>query len=296
MAIKNLKLNLKPQLGKLEVFTRKITLESLSGGYRGILRGKGMEFDGYKTYSSSVDDASTIDWKASLKCGELLVKDYMAEHAITVFFLVDVSNSMLFASVDKLKAEYAAELVASLAWPVVQAGNAIGIGMFTDKMVTLVPPFMGAKQFYAITKVLSDPNLYGGNIDYEKVFKFISGYLKKNTLIVLITDFIGLKGRWEKEFKMLAQKFDLIPIMVRDPRDQKIPDDIGLVVIEDPYSKQQIVIDSKHDAQEYERISGEQERKITGIIQRNALSLLSLTTDKPFLHQVLNYFLRRRNM
>ena len=55
--------------------------------YRSVFRGKGLEFDSYRLYSDG-DDASLIDWKASLRANEMLSKQYIEERDLNVYFLV----------------------------------------------------------------------------------------------------------------------------------------------------------------------------------------------------------------
>ena len=93
-----------------EIFTKMNTLSELSGGYISLLKGKGFEFEGYRAYTLE-DDSRDIDWKASLRAQELLVRILVEERNVKVFFLFDVSNSMCFSSVDKLKCEYGAEII-----------------------------------------------------------------------------------------------------------------------------------------------------------------------------------------
>src|SRR3989339_852812 len=81
--------------------------------YRLIFRGKGLEFEGFRSYSPD-DDASDIDWKASSRAQELLVKQYKEERDLKIVFMLDVGSNMVFGSTKKIKCEYALELIAAL--------------------------------------------------------------------------------------------------------------------------------------------------------------------------------------
>ena len=73
--------------------------------YRIIFRGKGLEFDKFRDYSPD-EDASNIDWKASLRANKLTARQYIEERNLNIVFVFDVSESMIFGSLDKLKNEY----------------------------------------------------------------------------------------------------------------------------------------------------------------------------------------------
>ena len=103
--MKELKVDLKPLLKKLEGFMQAGKVESTSlGSYRSVFKGEGSEFIGYKVYTPD-DDASLIDWKASMKANKLLVKEFIEERNLDIFFLIDASSSMTLGSIDKLKCE-----------------------------------------------------------------------------------------------------------------------------------------------------------------------------------------------
>src|SRR4030042_7182109 len=157
MRVKELRLNLKPLIKKLEVgLKRGQTEETLTSSFKSVFKGRGLEFEGFRVYTAD-DDAKEIDWKASLRAQELLIRVLTEERNIHVFFLLDVSDSMIFSSTDKLKCEYASEFIATIGYGVIEGGDSVGLCMFNDKVVQLIPGNIGMNQFYKVTKNLSDP-------------------------------------------------------------------------------------------------------------------------------------------
>ncbi|MFC2161845.1 DUF58 domain-containing protein, partial [Acidobacteriota bacterium] len=209
------------------------------------------------------------------------------------FFLIDVSNSMLFSSTGKLKAEYAAEVVFSLCHAIMQTGDAIGMGMFTDKLVAKIPPSLGKGVYYRIIRNLSDPKNYGGDFNLTKALKYVSSFLNERSVIVIISDFIGLKKGWHRYLNILAGKYDLIGIMVRDPRDFEMPASAGQYLVEDPYSGEKLYIDSHQYAKLYAEDGKKQEEFIRRSFEKSRLGFVSLRTDKEFHEPIMNYFRKR---
>lgn len=288
MPVKELQLSLKPLIKKFELFMKKNTMGDLTGGYVTSIKGRGLEFEGFRPYSIN-DDASQIDWKATLRAQETLVKKFIEERNLNAFFLFDVSNSMLFASTDKLKAEYAAELIASLSFAILQAGDYAGLAMLNDRIVKVVPMMMGTRHYYVVIKQLSNPQLYGGDFDFGFGLKFLVDYLQKRSLVVIVSDFIGLKGDWEGYLSIASHKFDLMPIMIRDPNDLIMPN-VGQVVIKDPYSDEQIVIDTGAVKDEFERNAREQVQRLRDMFKARQIPMLELFTNQPFVNPVINFF------
>ena len=143
MPIKEFNADLIPQLHELDMHAKKkILSQVLSGNLLTQFKEKGFEFENYRVFTPE-DDASFIEWKASLRAQKLLIREYNVEKNFNAFFLIDVSDSMLFASTDKLKCEFAAELVSSLSFAILESGAGIGYAMFTDRLVSKLAPRMG---------------------------------------------------------------------------------------------------------------------------------------------------------
>ena len=148
MPLKEFKAKLVPELKEINVFVNKNLLSTaLAGELMSALKGRGIEFEDYRDYTIT-DDADRIDWRASKRSQRLLVREYKLEVNFNVFFMIDVSESMLYSSTSKLKCEYAAELATSLYYGILQTGNSVGFGFFSSKLFKVFTPLLDKKQFY----------------------------------------------------------------------------------------------------------------------------------------------------
>jgi uncharacterized protein (DUF58 family) len=292
MKKRKLNVEIEPSIRKLEVVTKGLIKSKGFGNYKSVFRGKGLEFLEYRPYDRN-DDSSMIDWKASMRSNQLLIRQYAEERDIQVLFLLDCSSSMIFGSTSKLKNEYAAELVASLAFSILDAGDSVGLIMFNDKVVKEIYPNKGKGQFYNIVKTLTNPDNYGGGYNFNSVSDYILNYIKQSAVVIIVSDFVGLGEDFLKSLKFVTSKFDTIGIMVRDPRDRELPKDVGQVVIEDPYSNNSLLIEPELIKEVYEEEIRKQERWIKDIFSRNKSDFLMLITDKGFVKPILTLFKER---
>lgn len=294
MKVKELRLDLKPLIKKLEIGLRRgYSEETLTSSFKSVFKGRGLEFEGFRVYTAD-DDAKEIDWKASLRAQELLIRVLTEERNILVFFILDVSDSMIFTSVDKLKCEYAAELIATIAYGVIEGGDSVGICVFNDKVTQLIPGNIGMNQFYKITRSLSNPKLYGGKFDLNFVLKYTTNYLKRNTVVFLVSDFIGLKPGWKQHLEIMSKKFELVGVMIRDPRDNKLPADAGQFVLGDPYSDADILVDVRLIKDKYEEYAKQQIEEVKNAFTDLGAEFLLLNTDESFVYPLLDLFNRRK--
>jgi uncharacterized protein (DUF58 family) len=293
MPIKRLDAELLPKIRKLDVYARQNALsEVIEGNWTTTFKGHGMEFSGYRTYQYG-DDASIIDWKASLRSKSLLIKEYEQEKSVNVYFMFDVSNSMLFSSTRKLKAEFAAEVISSLAFAILRSGDSVGLSMFTDKLVTRLPLNVGRRMHYMVVKDLSNVNNYGGNFDFGKSMNLLFSFLKNRAVIVIVSDFIGLDEKWYKYLRIASQKYEVIGIMVRDPRDRELPEDLGQYLLEDPYTGEKLYIDAKQYSKVYAKYVEEEEARIAKHFKATKSDLLKLDTSKEFNKEIMTFFKKR---
>lgn len=288
---RKLKIDIGKSVQQLTVVTRSLAAGGIVGSYKSVFRGTGTEFDGYRSYSQ--DDASLIDWKASARANKLLIREYIEERNLNVFFLMDVSSSTLFSSIPKLKNEYMAELVASLIYAVLYESDNAGLLMFSDNVKKILPLKSGPRQFYSVMREIINFENYGGDYDLAKALKFIQGYLVKGSVLILVSDFIGLKGEWEHYLKMCGNKFDMIAINIKDPMDRVLPEGVGQVVVSSPYTGEKVVIQPDKFKGEYESYVKKQEERLEEIFKENNIDYLSLSTDKSFVKPLLMFFRRR---
>ncbi len=274
---------------RLKIITRKLVDSIFVGNYMSVFRGKGLEFDGYREYTTS-DDVRLIDWKASARSSKLLVKEFVEERNLNIFFLVDVSSKMIFGSINKLKYEYVNDLVAALGYVGIACNDNIGLALFNDKIVGSLPPSSGLKQFQALLKLLSNLNLYGDGYNLSSALDFLMKYLTKRSLVIIISDFIELDQEWESHLRTISKKFDVIGIMVRDPRDRHLPDNVGEIIVGDSLSGKQLLIDPKEIKEQYESYVRQQEDYIKNVFIKNDIDFLALETDVDFIPELVRLF------
>ena len=285
-------LNVLSLVKKLEIALKILVETGISSRYRSIFKGKGLEFEDYRTYGPG-DDAKMIDWKASARANQTLIKQFKEERNLDVYFLFDVSNSMVFGSTEKLKNEYAAELVAALGHFILKIGDNVGLLMFNDRVVHVLPSGGGTAQFYLLLRSLVNPEVYGGSYNLSQGIDFVSKLVRKKSLLFIVSDFIGVEDGWYDSVKLATAKFDIIGIMIRDPRDRQLPKGVGHVVISDPYTNKTMLIYPDEVGSDYERYAKVDEKQVRKGFLNNNADFIEITTEQPFVKPLINFFKRR---
>lgn len=270
-------------------------VESLAQGYKKLFGGRGWNFGGYRKYCSG-DDAKDIDWKASLRSNQILIKEYLEVRNVEVFFLLDASSSMFHGSSEKLKIEQAGELVLSLSYSMVKKGFKVGVGVFSDKLQKVLFPNSGLAQFKRIADLITDETCHGGGGSLQHSVQHFITQLKNNTILILVSDFIHLGEKWESNIHALGEKFNLWGIMVRDPIERELPRGIHGLFIEDPETGEKHIFHVKKYRKLYAERVKKQEQRLRGLFNIVNADFLLLTTDIGFLDPLIKFIIRREKI
>lgn len=255
--------------------------------YKEHFQPSGVEFSGLRQYLPS-DDASRIDWKISAGKPELYVKQFDEERDMDVFIIVDVSDTMLFGTADKLKSEYAAVMAAGLAYASIDSGINVGMGMWGEDS-RIITPKGGEDQYQRILHEVTDYDRYGGQFNLEDAMNDVIGQIKGNTAIFIISDFLEVDGDWKGKMQLANEKFrHQLAIMLRDLRDYKMPKS-GNIRFESPTGEEMVVntnrIKDEFDKQAKKEME-EMEDKITG----GGASFLKIDTRDEFAKEFAAFF------
>ncbi|USS41073.1 DUF58 domain-containing protein [Thermococcus aggregans] len=107
-----------------------------------------LELEGLREYLPG-DDLRRIDWKASSRLGELIVRVFMKEQEGNVYLVLDATREMR-KGLKKAKIDYASTLVLHLATVLLKKNYKVGLIIYDDRGVRVVRPSRGREQMNKI--------------------------------------------------------------------------------------------------------------------------------------------------
>ena len=111
------------------------TSNFLEGTYKSIYKGKSMNFENLREYVIN-DDVKNIDWKASARSNNLLVKQFIAEKKHNILLIADSGLKMdAITSKNESKKELALYLMGTIGYIAITNGDYIGMSYAEDKIV-----------------------------------------------------------------------------------------------------------------------------------------------------------------
>ena len=268
---------------------------ALGDTYFSIFRGSGLEFKGHREYAPG-DDARKIDWKASLRSDKLLVKEFFQEKGMDVVFVYDISDTMLFGSHKKVKAHYGAEFILALAGTIIESNYNVGLVCFSDKIKFSFLPASGKNQLGLFFDILSNHSTYGGEYNLDNALKFVDTTYHPGSVVILVSDFLNMDvpiKYLERRFKQMSKKYDFITVVLRDPRDEFMPNENCDIVISDSYGRGSVFLNTGKIKKQYEEYNKYQKEILRKFLKDVNSDYFELYTDKSFIDPTIAFFKRR---
>jgi uncharacterized protein (DUF58 family) len=268
----------------------------LQGDYRTLFYGYGVDFADLREYQPG-DDIRYIDWNVTARMDTPYIRQYVEDREITAWFLLDLSPSMDFGMVDNHKRTVLIDFVATMAHLLTRHGNRVGALLYGDRVGRTIPARGGRIHVLRLVNdLLKQPQLpKAPATNLGELLKAGLNTIKRRSLVFVISDFISEPG-WESSLNLLAQRHEVLAIRLWDPREKELPD-IGLVMIEDAETGEQLYVDT-HDRnfrQRFREVAEARELALNEAFKRAGVDALSLSTEEDLVRAIVRFAnLRRR--
>ena len=264
----------------------------LQGDYRSLFYGYGVDFADLREYQPE-DDIRYIDWNVTARMNTPYVRQYVEDREITAWFLLDLSPSMDFGTVQtqSLKRTVLIDFVTTLARLLTRHGNRVGAMFYGSRVERTIPARGGRIQVLRLVHdLLKQPRL--PKAPFTNLTPLLEAGLhafKKRSLIFIISDFISAPG-WERPLNLLNRRHEVLAVRLWDTREVELPD-IGSIIMEDAETGEQIYVDT-HDKKFRQRFQEAAERREAALNQafkHAGVDALSLSTEEDLVRAIVRF-------
>ena len=200
----------------ITINTNKKTSNLLDGSYVSIYKGRSMNFEDLREYVVG-DNIKDIDWKASARSRNLLVRRYIAEKKHNVMLVFDTGKKMIAnTKALEVKKDVALYSAGTLAYLANKNGDYVSSLYNNNGLIKFFPFRFG---LYNIENILSnyDNDMQDSNdTNVEKTLDYISKFIKRRMIIFIITDISGMEQISEVVLKKLTVWHDIMLINISD--------------------------------------------------------------------------------
>ena len=256
-----------------------------------------MDFADLREYQPE-DDIRYIDWNVTARMNSPYVRKYVEDREITAWFLLDLSPSMDFGTVQgmNLKRTMLIDFVATMARLLTRHGNRVGAMFYGSQVELTIPARSGRNHVLRlINDMLKQPRLTKAPFtDLTPLLRTALNSIKSRSLVFILSDFIGMPG-WEGALNLLNQRHEVLAIRLWDPREMELPD-IGPVIMEDAETGEQLYVDT-HDKKiraRFTEAAQHREAVLNEAFKHAGVDALSLATDEDLVRAIVRFATLRR--
>lgn len=177
--------------------------------------GSGLDFADRRPYEAG-DDPRFIDWRASARSSQTLVRRFYAEQAKPNCIVIDRTSSMLFGTKTRLKLTQTLRYGVYSGAQIIQSGQQLACYIAEQQPYWQTPSDSLLKFTHTMQHAARayPPDFQVQHINWSQVSDFLIQKLPQGSRLVVISDFHSAKDN--KALQALAHQFDLNLICVSD--------------------------------------------------------------------------------
>lgn len=232
------------RLKKLQIVSRKISRSALIGDYASAFKGVGLEFDQLRAYEPG-DDVRSIDWNASARTNQTMVKTFIQERDQTVLVAIDTSASMFYGSGESLKYDLACTIAGAVGSVAVNSHDKFGSILFSSQIDSWIPPARGFGHLARIVDAACQVSRGAPKTSFDALFSFLMKLKNKRGVVVfVVSDWLDAKTAHLASFSAVARQYDIVAVSISDPAELDLPS-FGLMQFCDSESGKKLAFDTR---------------------------------------------------
>jgi uncharacterized protein (DUF58 family) len=171
----------------LELLRRQGRQDARLGSLR--VRGGDTEFERLRPYQGG-DEVRHVDWRASARRDELVVRQFQAESNQNVVFALDVGRGMRGQTGGLTAIDHAINAALLTADVALRGGDKAGLMVFDDVPRNFVPPSGGRAGGRKLTRAVYALEAGLSSTDYRVAVTFLRGQVRARSLFVMFTNLL----------------------------------------------------------------------------------------------------------
>ncbi|WP_027347059.1 DUF58 domain-containing protein [Hamadaea tsunoensis] len=265
----------------------------LQGDYLGLLPGPGSEAGESREYRPG-DDVRRMDWPVTARTTVPHVRLTEADRELETWLAVDGSASLDFGTARMRKWDLAICAAAAMTHLTARGGNRVGAVLATGGRIRPVPARGGRRGAQALLHAIAHLEPRPGRTNLGDLLDTLMRPPRRRGLVVVISDFLGPVGEWQRPLARLGVRHDLLAVEIVDPRELELPP-VGFLEVVDPETGDVHEVDvDERLAAAYARAAQEHRSAVATGLRAAGAGRLRLRTDSDWLRDTVNFVAGRR--
>jgi len=202
---------------KMSIYAHRKVQGLLEGEYGSVFKGRSMDFDDLRQYVAG-DDIKDIDWKATARAGQTLIKRYVAIRKHNILLVVDTGRNMsAMSATGETKRDVAIMVSGVMGYIAQKHGDLVAMVAGNDESTHYIP-LKGTNQH--LEKILqhiekeATPDAPISNLSRQ--LEYIARSIRRRMMVVILSDDIDLTDEHEHLLRRLVAQHELMWITIGD--------------------------------------------------------------------------------
>jgi uncharacterized protein (DUF58 family) len=172
---------------------------------------------------------------------------------------------------------------------------------FSDKVEAYEPPRKGQGHVWRIIDRLYNLKETETGTNWELATRFLRSRMRRMAIVFLLSDFItGPAAKQLAElpdFKALARKHDIVPVIFEDQLETNLPVGSGLVRLRSAESREEMVLSlSSGQRRRFEVLVERRKQHLRDLFFNLGMECMFLQVGEPFMDPLMELFERRKKV
>ncbi|MFN3951839.1 MAG: DUF58 domain-containing protein [Thermaurantimonas sp.] len=273
---------------QIEIKTKKLSNDVLTGSYHSAFKGKGLTFSEVRPYAYG-DEVRMIDWKVTARLSTPHVKMMEEERELTILLIIDRSASLFYGTRIAEKADYVTEIAALLTFSALKNNDKVGLITASGSIDKVIPPAKGRYHALKIIRELVNEHVSTQGSSLAEALDYVNKVFKKRSVIFILSDFL-FDEEIHKQVRQLCSKHDVTAIRILD-RIEKQPVSVGYLKVTEVESGRNYWINlDKQLIDEYTAYLKKKNLNIKNLFKKYGGGFIELETGDDYFSSILKYF------
>jgi uncharacterized protein (DUF58 family) len=286
--------------------TKKYSNRLVFGQNRSIFKGSGIDFVDIREYVEG-DDPRYIDWNATARTNQLLVRTFQEEREIPIYCLIDLDSSIFFGTQEKLKIEVLLELIATIINISKTLSERISSFVSFKDELAFFKPSKDIAQNFKILNFLNNliidfrknkEKYFYAESNIEKLLAVFLQYVKRTSTVFIFSSFTNIKNinsllKYLITIKKIKNN-EVYIFKLSDPSEIYLKA-VGTINILDPLSGKIKTVDINNKvAEEFQKKALLKIQQIEQISKKNNINFVNIFTNDNLEQKMIQFIKNKR--
>lgn len=202
---------------KMTIYAHRRVRGVLEGEYGSVFKGRSMDFDDLRAYLPG-DDIKDVDWKATARSGQVLIRRYVAIRKHNILLVVSTGRGMAATAPSGETKRDIAILAAGVVGYIAQKhGDLVALVSGDSQSVQYLPLKGDSPHLERVLKHIQDhTTLTAAESSLGRLLDYIARSIRRRTMLVIIADNTAFDAADERLLRRLQAQHEVMFIGIDD--------------------------------------------------------------------------------